>query len=509
LFTINKTEGSKIVTIVLILAAIVSLSGCTTVTSPAGAGENQQTLTESDFKAQCQDVAVSDLMGNTDTYVGQYVRIPGRIVNFEESATGTTMIMAVTDPSYILPGGLLPVYVSYPGKTTAFINDDVTVYGVFYGNDTPALKSIQKTTLPMIDAKYIDFKRPEGTGDTAKTITRPSSNADSNGNPVGNTLVTTPPTQIPANVASEAPLSSRKNPLPPGMEYTYSPDSYASRLDGYTINIKLLEVVKGDEANRRVAASTQWPPDLPATNNFLLAHFRIDLTNSPSDKVLQIQSNSLFEAVSDGMKIYEGPGYTFNPSIYGEIYQGGTLDGWVCLQVAKSDKNPLIVMDRHSDGTGGVWFRTDNSPAVIPAVTTNNPGTQGPASLPTGSFLRKNLDNGYGELQISNGLPTDAVISIAKTTSPLVIQDSVYIQGADAFTVSGIPDGDYLIYYKTGTDWNSVLEKFNQNGVYRRFEDSVHFTTTSGKYTTWQIEIKPVAGGNAKTENIDPSVFPA
>jgi hypothetical protein len=74
----------------------------------------------------------------------------------EGAQKSTRIIISVTDASHTLPGGLLPVYVTYLGSIDSLINDTVTVYGQVYGNDDYESPQVAKKTLPRVDAKYVD-----------------------------------------------------------------------------------------------------------------------------------------------------------------------------------------------------------------------------------------------------------------------------------------------------------------------------------------------------------------
>jgi hypothetical protein len=118
-------------------------------------------VSDDDYKASCKEIPIAELTNNPKSYLGQKVKITGQVVVFEESGDqksgtkNTALVIGVSDPSSTLPSGKLPVFISYAGSTSAFINDKVTVYGEFTGIDKPNLKSIQDKNLPRIDAKFI------------------------------------------------------------------------------------------------------------------------------------------------------------------------------------------------------------------------------------------------------------------------------------------------------------------------------------------------------------------
>ena len=86
---------------------------------------------------------------------------------------------------------------------------------------------------------------------------------------------------------------------------------------------------------------------------------------------------------------------------------------------------------------------------------------------------------------------------------------SVYMQSGDEFTITGIPDGNYIVYYRIGTDWDSDMDKFTQPGQNGRFEDTLNFETTSDKYTTYELTLQPVEGGTAETYEVNDANMPS
>ena len=129
---------------------------------PAPTKQNVGTPSEADYRAACQQVAVSDLTKNADGLKGKLVKITGQILVFQETRdpntgkTSTDLILSVKDDAHTLPSGLLPVHIAYQGSTDSFINDTVTAYGMVYGNYDYESPQIQKKTLPRIDAEYLE-----------------------------------------------------------------------------------------------------------------------------------------------------------------------------------------------------------------------------------------------------------------------------------------------------------------------------------------------------------------
>lgn len=155
------------------ICLLFALFLCCLVVVPADAAEITQkkgkapkTNSEAGYKAACRQVTVADLTANPNKYKGQKVTYTGQILAMDfpqKTSTGTTptgLILTVTDDSHVLPSGILPVYVTYQGKTDSFIYDTVTIYGEVYGSYDYKSTTIKQKTLPKIDAKYLDKLQP-------------------------------------------------------------------------------------------------------------------------------------------------------------------------------------------------------------------------------------------------------------------------------------------------------------------------------------------------------------
>ncbi len=147
------------------------------------------------------------------------------------------------------------------------------------------------------------------------------------------------------------------------------------------------------------------------------------------------------------------------------------------------------------------------TPEATEEVTEPSPTIQF-RSLSTGTFLVKKISGGYGELTIENGRGLDAVGVLASSREPKIPLLAVYIQSEDSFTIKGIEDDMYTLYFTLGEDWDSDLEKFTRKTTYARFEEELKFETTRTMYTTFTVTLHPVVGGTAETEPVSEADFP-
>ncbi|MBV1856412.1 hypothetical protein [Catellatospora tritici] len=126
--------------------------------------------------------------------------------------------------------------------------------------------------------------------------------------------------------------------------------------------------------------------------------------------------------------------------------------------------------------------------------------------LSNGTMVKKLSSRGPGELKVTNA-SSDAVISLVKSgsKSPSV---SVYVRGSGSYTVKGVPNGTYSVFYTSGKDWDTKAKTFTQQCSFAKFDDPLKYSTSGGQYTIWTISLQKVVGGNASSSAVDPDAFP-
>ncbi len=107
---------------------------------------------------------------------------------------------------------------------------------------------------------------------------------------------------------------------------------------------------------------------------------------------------------------------------------------------------------------------------------------------------------------VENGQDYDAVVAMTALDNAPVF--AVYIQMQQSYTVKGIRDGTYRVYFSQGEDWDSALAKFTRNARLVRFQDTFPYVTTATQYRIWRITLYKVAGGTGTTETLGPAQFP-
>ena len=135
-------------------------------------------------------------------------------------------------------------------------------------------------------------------------------------------------------------------------------------------------------------------------------------------------------------------------------------------------------------------------------------------SLPNGTIIDQVNEymQGSGKLQIENDAAHDAIAKLAINNKSIY---TVYIKANSTYTIEGISDGIYKLYFNPGENWFALDKKFLKNFGYSTFDDTFNFTTTvtqEGEYehtktTGFKVTLNPVINGKATTSDIGQDEF--
>jgi hypothetical protein len=133
----------------------------------------------------------------------------------------------------------------------------------------------------------------------------------------------------------------------------------------------------------------------------------------------------------------------------------------------------------------------------------------------TGTFLKDTIKDGRGELTIINdNTQMDAVAVLNPSNNGTKL--AIYIRSKDSFTISGIADGSYDMYFEMGNNWNSSSDKFTDKGGFYRLDRSLPFETierSNGiEYSAWTVALEtaaPNANEAAQKISVNEEDFPA
>jgi len=111
-----------------------------------------------------------------------------------------------------------------------------------------------------------------------------------------------------------------------------------------------------------------------------------------------------------------------------------------------------------------------------------------------------------GTVTIENGNFNDAYAVISNGDNKVI--KTIYVKRGEEKSITGICNGRYYLFFKSGDGWNEKRNEFVFNQSIYKFEDPFDFTVFFGKCNAYSVTLYTVKDGNAATKNINPKDFP-
>ncbi|MBD2110325.1 MULTISPECIES: hypothetical protein [Cyanophyceae] len=138
------------------------------------------------------------------------------------------------------------------------------------------------------------------------------------------------------------------------------------------------------------------------------------------------------------------------------------------------------------------------------------PSLRLPVSLPTGTQITPPVGSGYGQLTVKNGNAFDAVFKLVDANSGQALR-FVYVRANEDVTLDDVGTCTCDLRFATGIDWDADQQKFRRDMALSAFSDPTEFVVkregNTEYWTTLEVTLHPVEGGNAQTEALDEDNF--
>lgn len=155
---------------------------------------------------------------------------------------------------------------------------------------------------------------------------------------------------------TQSKLGSRSNPVPFQKTATVDDELYNDEGEAFKIKFDLTveEVVRGDEAYKKLKAMNEFNEPAPDGYEWVLAKTKVKFVESETeDLAFNIDGIMNFEMVSESGDIYSGNLYgTTDPDFSFEMYVGNEKEGYISGLVKKGEKAQL----RYEEMLGGQVF---------------------------------------------------------------------------------------------------------------------------------------------------------
>ena len=145
----------------------------------------------------------------------------------------------------------------------------------------------------------------------------------------------------------------RLSPAPIG---TAQSVNVSNILEKYNASVVVLETVRGEKAWNMVKAANQFNSAPKAGMEYIVAKVRVSINSVSEDKAISLSEFSFDTYSSDNVEYDTASVVDPDPAFSGNVFAGGTLEGYITVQVGISDPSPKLVFGAGYDGSGGIWF---------------------------------------------------------------------------------------------------------------------------------------------------------
>ena len=115
----------------------------------------------------------------------------------------------------------------------------------------------------------------------------------------------------------------------------------------------------------------------------------------------------------------------------------------------------------------------------------------------------------FSETGKDNCVPMGPLWAMTRANNPSKTPVAIYVRGGATETIRRIGDGNYVIFYGYGDDWDVFSQRFLTDATYRKFADPFPYETTATTLPGWQLTLQSATGGSAPTDPVSGGDFPA
>lgn len=146
---------------------------------------------------------------------------------------------------------------------------------------------------------------------------------------------------------------SRTNPAPVGTAQSVIIDNYSAT---YNISAVVQSTERGASAWNKIKAANMFNDEAEEGYEYILAKIKVSVNSVSDDSSMSLGEYSFTAFSSDNVEYDSVAVVEPDPQFGGQVYAGGTMEGYIAFQVKKTDAAPKIVIGADYRGAGGIWF---------------------------------------------------------------------------------------------------------------------------------------------------------
>jgi len=134
-------------------------------------------------------------------------------------------------------------------------------------------------------------------------------------------------------------------------------------------------------------------------------------------------------------------------------------------------KSVTLTFSVAQDAAGACRLQLGEARKTVMVVRPTRPGN--------GHLLRRSAGGGRAHLTIKNTNALDAMVILTRSSAPQKPVLAVYVRRKSTATVENVPDGRYIVWDCTGSDWNAYMQDFLTTEEHVRWHAPLVFSTSS------------------------------
>lgn len=146
---------------------------------------------------------------------------------------------------------------------------------------------------------------------------------------------------------------TRNAPAPIGTIQSIQVNTWSEK---YNASAVVLEAVRGEKAYQMLKEANPFNSPAKDDMEYIVVKVRVSINSVSEDKAISLSSYSFDAYSSDNVEYQSCFVVDPSPEFGGNVFAGGTAEGYLTVQVKKTDPSPKLVFGADYDGAGGIWF---------------------------------------------------------------------------------------------------------------------------------------------------------
>ncbi len=153
----DKSRWYLWVTIFILLLSSCSVNSNTNYMDNSNSLFINSSISESEFKEKCKTYSYEELARNPQNYVGENVKLRGKVIQIQEYDKFVEMRVNITEGKYDYSDTIYCLYKYKENESRILEGDIITLYGICNGTKTYTTVLGNSLTIPLVKIEFIEM----------------------------------------------------------------------------------------------------------------------------------------------------------------------------------------------------------------------------------------------------------------------------------------------------------------------------------------------------------------